>query len=89
MKEIKPTPANAWYEFTTWVKDPNMTKPLPMCGLCANSGFITTIGIKSLFGPCGMRGYCICPNGRANKKQATGSKWGGSSVIRGQGVTRK
>ena len=41
-----------------------------MCGLCAQRGVIDTRGIKTPAGfECGGEFWCICPNGRALKKQ--------------------
>lgn len=41
------------------------------CGICGNWGIIDTRG--KVFTPagveCGMRAFCICPNGRALKRQ--------------------
>lgn len=41
------------------------------CGLCGNYGVIDTRG--KVFTPagveCGVRAYCICPNGRAMRER--------------------
>lgn len=40
-----------------------------LCALCANTGIVNTLGIRSHAGtPSGIRTYCICPNGRAMKR---------------------
>ncbi len=45
--------------------------PLNLCGLCGNTGVIDTIG--KVFSPAGyhagVQAFCICPNGRAWKRQ--------------------
>jgi hypothetical protein len=40
------------------------------CGLCGNTGIVDTRGkVKTPRGDdCGVRTYCICPNGRAIKQ---------------------
>jgi hypothetical protein len=45
------------------------------CGLCGNSGIVDTRGkVKSPRGDdCGVRAYCICPNGRAIKQASGGA----------------
>ncbi len=48
-----------WLEFLT---------PEQMCGLCGQSGVIDTrpLNLHTPAGtPCGVKRYCICPNGRA------------------------
>jgi hypothetical protein len=44
---------------------------LLICGLCGNSGYVDTRNrVKSPMGAdCGIKTYCICPNGRSIKKQ--------------------
>lgn len=39
------------------------------CGLCGNSGVVDTVGkVATPNGvPCGVRVFCICPNGRVQK----------------------
>ena len=39
------------------------------CGLCGNSGIVDTRGtVRSPAGDdCGVRAFCICPNGRVAK----------------------
>lgn len=43
--------------------------PHHLCGLCGNYGVIDTLGqVQSPAGvECGIRAFCICPNGRAMK----------------------
>lgn len=43
--------------------------PEGLCGLCGNHGIVDTKGVTfSPVGvPCGVRRWCICPNGRALK----------------------
>lgn len=45
-----------------------------ICGLCGNSGYIDTRNrVRSPIGKdCGIKTYCICPNGRSIKKQMEG-----------------
>jgi hypothetical protein len=45
------------------------------CGLCGNVGILDTRGkAKTPRGePCGVRAYCICPNGRAIKQLSGGA----------------
>ena len=45
------------------------------CGLCGNSGVVDTRGhVRSPRGQeCGVRAFCICPNGRAAKAQRGGT----------------
>lgn len=42
-----------------------------LCGLCGNSGIIDTRGdVESAAGvACGVRRFCICPNGRVMKEK--------------------
>lgn len=65
-----------WEEFIVMVCINNATPhiPVPLCGLCGNTGYIAVI---TPFPPCGLppghhrptvQGPCICPNGRAEKK---------------------
>lgn len=52
-----------WEEFQSSRRD------LTACGLCGNTGVIDTRGrVKTPAGyECGVRAFCICPNGRAWK----------------------
>ncbi len=45
------------------------------CGLCGNAGVVDTRGrVKTPRGDdCGVRAFCICPNGRAMKHQLDGA----------------
>ena len=90
---MKPTPANAWGEFETFQKVDHLPgHKIPFCGLCGNTGTIDTIGItKTPQGkPCGIRAFCICPNGRAMKKGwFRDKKWGGTSVLAHEGFGEK
>lgn len=53
---------NMWWEFL---------HEKGLCGLCGNHGIVDTR--RNMFTPagveCGVRRFCICPNGRAMKKQ--------------------
>jgi hypothetical protein len=44
------------------------------CGLCGNSGVVDTRGkaVSPRSEDCGVRAYCICPNGRMRKHQSNG-----------------
>jgi len=62
-----------WLEFLS---------PNDMCGLCGNTGIVDTRG--RMFTPagveCGVRQWCICPNGRVLKAQCADiAKWQGLS----------
>ncbi len=45
-----------------------------LCGLCGNTGIIDTRGlVRTPAGvSCGVRRWCICPNGRACMEQVGG-----------------
>lgn len=45
------------------------------CGLCGNSGIIDTrfTLVTPAGQPCGVRRFCICPNGRKMKKGFSGA----------------
>lgn len=45
------------------------------CGLCGDSGILDTRGkVRSSAGvDCGVRAYCICPNGRTIKQHLNGA----------------
>lgn len=47
-----------------------------LCGLCGNFGIINTLG--KMFSPagvhCGVRRYCICPNGRVMKRKVNAQR---------------
>lgn len=59
-----------WLEFVVYVKAPQIGLEVPICGLCGNSGYVDTLSTSKCWDnvPTGIRTYCICPNGRANKK---------------------
>ena len=58
--------ADTWLEF---LGPPGVES---CCGLCGNSGIVDTRGkVSSPRGDdCGVRAYCICPNGRTLKAAA-------------------
>ena len=53
----------------TWLEFLGPPDVQSCCGLCGNSGIVDTRG--KVFTPsgydCGVRAYCICPNGRTVK----------------------
>lgn len=55
---------DTWLEFLGPADDPSC------CGLCGNSGVVDTRGkvVSPRGEDCGIRAYCICPNGRAIKR---------------------
>lgn len=57
-----------------WMEFLGGTEPCPNChcGLCGNHGIVDTVGkVSTPAGhPCGVRTFCICPNGRVMKKNA-------------------
>lgn len=59
---------DTWWEFLGPPGDESW------CGLCGNVGIVDTRGkVKSPHGDdCGVRAYCICPNGRVIKRQRDG-----------------
>lgn len=76
---------NLWMEFTIYVDMDFGGKifPVPMCGLCGNQGIVDTTEKAVTPGgqSCGGKFFCICPNGRQNRKMWRGSKYGKSSDI--------
>ena len=58
-----------WREFDVEVFREDIGFNIPLCGLCANSGIIDTRD-SAIWNnkPVGIKGFCICPNGRALKK---------------------
>lgn len=60
-----------------WLEFLGGTEPCPNChcGLCGNTGIVDTVGkvFTPMGHPCGVRWFCICPNGRA-MKEAEGRK---------------
>ena len=69
MKE-KQTVTNLWEEFIVMKEVKPGMGAVPMCGICGGTGIFDTRGqAPSPTGvDCGSRNYCICPNGRYNKK---------------------
>jgi len=71
-----------WMEYTVMVLSPVLGMEIPLCGLCGNSGLLdTTPTTKWNKTPCGIRAFCICPNGRAQRKFSRGRKYGESSDV--------
>lgn len=69
MAEPDPVDHNTWLEFL----GPSGVEAF--CGLCGNSGILDTRGnVKAPYGisDCGVRAFCICPNGRIIKHQLGG-----------------
>ncbi len=59
-----------WEEFIVRVKRDDGLE-ITLCGLCGNSGQLDTTKSAQWSGRfVGVASYCICPNGRAIKKQA-------------------
>lgn len=58
--------ADTWLEF---LGPPNVESH---CGLCGNTGIVDTRDkVTSSYGDeCGVRAYCLCPNGRIIKHQS-------------------
>ena len=61
-----------------------------LCGLCGNTGMVDTVGkVVSPAGvACGVRGFCICPNGRAMRKSDLKTKPKEPKVPRENGFGR-
>lgn len=59
-----------WEEFIVYVKEPRLGLEVPLCGLCGNSGYVDTLTTATCWAdvPAGIKAHCICPNGRAMKK---------------------
>jgi len=60
-----------WLEFIVQVPMPHLNgMEVPICGLCGNTGRVDTVSfVKTPNGiSCGIKAFCICPNGRAYKK---------------------
>ena len=72
---------DTWFEYNVEVIGPH-GKKIPICGLCGNTGIVST-NFATAFGKrSSTKAYCICPNGRAIKKHNTKQhKWGGTSII--------
>jgi hypothetical protein len=62
-----------WLEFLVQVPMPHLGGiEVPICGLCGNTGRVNTVQlVKTPTGiPCGVKAFCICPNGRQLKKMS-------------------
>ena len=68
MADREPVDDDTWLEFL------GPSEHAMFCGLCGNSGVVDTRGrVKSPVGDdCGVRAFCICPNGRAAKAHCGG-----------------
>ena len=68
MHERDPVNEDTWMEFL----GPAETESY--CGLCGNSGIVDTRGkvVSPRGEDCGVRAFCICPNGRVSKYQFSG-----------------
>jgi hypothetical protein len=78
----KPDADELWLEFLS-------QGPSQACGLCGNSGIVDTRGlVRTAAGyECGVRAFCICPNGRAMKDAGADiARWpsGRVDVLKGQ-----
>ncbi len=60
----------------TWLEFTSHALGFPICGLCGNTGVIdTTLSAWSSAGMrCGIRRFCICPNGRAYHEERGGKE---------------
>lgn len=65
-----------WDEFNVRVEVPHLPRhTIPLCGLCGNHGKIRLTvptppcGYAPGFVPPTLDHYCICPNGRADKRR--------------------
>ena len=68
MAEREPIDDDTWLEFL------GPSEREMYCGLCGNSGIVDTRGkVRSPAGDdCGVRAFCICPNGRSVKAHLGG-----------------
>ena len=71
---VKPKPQPVWEEFLVQVRWHDDAAPMPVCGLCGNTGIIDTGPRGRVTTPAGhpcpvIQRPCICPNGRAVKRQ--------------------
>lgn len=59
----------------TWLDFLGPADAQSCCGLCGNSGVVDTRGkvVSPRGEDCGVRAYCICPNGRAIKQLGVGA----------------
>jgi len=66
-------PDELWHEYVVMMDGLTGKATIPMCGLCGNTGFISTLDdiIRTPNGDCVPSIYlpCICPNGRSMKEQ--------------------
>jgi hypothetical protein len=62
-----PAADELWLEFLSSDKGDGAVH----CGLCGNHGIVCTFGhVRTPAGvECGVQRFCICPNGRALKRQ--------------------
>lgn len=67
MADRDPVNGDTWLEF---LGPSGVSHASTCCGLCGNSGIVDTRGkVKSPTGfDCGVRAFCICPNGRVIKQ---------------------
>ena len=68
MADFPPVNNDTWLEFLGPAATPSC------CGLCGNSGVVDTRGkvVSPRGEDCGVRAFCICPNGRAIKQLSGG-----------------
>lgn len=68
MANRDPVNDDTWLEFLGPASDKSC------CGLCDNSDIVDTRGkvTSPTGGDCGVRAYCICPNGRVIKHLSEG-----------------
>lgn len=72
-----------WIEYTVDALIPAHGHAIPVCGLCGNSGILDTTGSAKIHDrPCGIKTFCICPNGRALKKVEKNRKDSDSEFLR-------
>ena len=66
-KELK-----LWQEYTVYIDGLTGRATVPICGLCGDTGYVSTLNIRTSNGELvpTIRQACICPNGRAIKKEA-------------------
>lgn len=62
-------------DHNTWLEFLGPSGVQAFCGLCGNAGILDTRGnVKAPNGnDCGVRAFCICPNGRVIKHQLGGA----------------
>ena len=58
----------------TWLEFLDPADAQSCCGLCGNSGVVDTRGkvVSPRGDDCGIRAFCICPNGRGIKRHLDG-----------------